>query len=297
MKKKYLFIFMFINIFFITNVYGAQYQLGAFYGFQTTNVSSTTITKECTDFVGMCSVSKPISPNFSPICNTEKCYIRFAFTSSFRINAVDGKTWNVQNISTFAQIYSDNRYNPCELDNGKITCLVPNNKPISYIEFKFFSFDNYINYQDWEAYTAGLWFEPYEIEVFDLPANEQENFDELMNNDSTSYNSGIENIVGNTQLPNNSGLFDVLSSLSSFVGNLSASGSCSAISVPIPFTTQNLRLPCMTTEVYAPNFPEILVIWQLIVRGIVYYYIIVNLLKLLKDTIDPFSMKLEVLDL
>ena len=294
--KKYLFIFfMIINIFFITNVYGAQYELGPFYSFQTTTIPASYFTESCSSNQ-MCSKSLPISPNFSPICNTDRCYIRFAFTSTFR-NSNSGTNIYLENISTFAQIYSDNRYNPCELDSGKLTCLVPNNKPISYIEFKWFSFHASTTGGGYQNYTAGIWFEPYELEVFDMPSNQQQNFEQIMNNDSSSFNSGIENIAGNTNVPNNSGLFDILSTLSSFTSNLSASGACSRITIPIPFTNQNVVLPCMTTEIYSVQFPELLVIWQLIVRGVVYYYIIVNFLKLLKETIDPFSMKLEVLDL
>ena len=260
----------------------------------------------------LCNRSTPINNSFTIYNNTESnVFIKFPAIVSFvsRTGINHGGTTGTlfQENNAFVQIYVGNKYYPCEIENGQATCLIPTQKSATYIEFKYNS--------AYGSIDANFWFELYEIQVFKQPSDvsdivnninvsqnlemqqQQQQHQEIMENNPNSFNNGIESIASNTSLPNNSGLFDVLSSLSSFVGNLSASGSCTAISVPIPFTNQNLRLPCMTTEVYYPNFPEILAIWQLIVRGIVYYYIIVNMLKLLKDTIDPFSMKLEVLDL
>ena len=121
---------------------------------------------------------------------------------------------------------------------------------------------------------------------------------QVINNTNTGNNAtDFSNSVNGNTLPNNSHAFDILSGLQSLINGLQPSGSCSRISVPIPFTNQTLILPCMTTDVYSVHFPEIVVIWQLIVRGIAYYYILVNILRLVKETIDPFNFKLEVMDL
>lgn len=292
--KKYLFIFMIINIFFLTNVYAAQYELGSFYGFQTTGVPQSSFTKTCVSN-SMCSHSVEISPTFKPVCNTDSCYIRFAFTATFKTNNINMNA-DLQNISTFAQIYSNNRYNPCEIDSGKLTCMVPNNKSISYIEFKWFDFFTTTSNGSL-TYSAGIWFEPYEIEVFDLPANQTEQNQIINNTDTSSNSTDFNNTVNSATLPNNSHGFDILGSLQDLINGINVSGSCRRISVPIPFVNKTLTLPCMTTDVYSVHFPEIVVIWQLIVRGLGYYYILVNILKLIKETIDPFNFKLEVLDL
>ena len=302
--KKY-FLLLLISFFVFPCIVNASYTMGDFVSNQTTGNAGVTIHNNGSNCNGaLCTVNNPVASPFKVTCGDDtSCFIKFPAVPGY-INNAQG---NFQLEGQVLQIYAGGRYNICEIDQGIATCLIPANQNVTYVEFK---------YNNIYTTMAGiLWYEMYEIQVFKQPGDiaglinninttqnleiqqQQQQHQEIMENNPSSYNSGIENIASNTQLPNNSGLFDVLSSLSSFVGNLSASGSCTAISVPIPFTNQNLRLPCMTTEVYYPNFPEILAIWQLIVRGIVYYYIIVNMLKLLKDTIDPFSMKLEVLDL
>lgn len=127
---------------------------------------------------------------------------------------------------------------------------------------------------------------------------QQQQQNQVINNTNTGTNaSDFSNVVNNNTLPNNSHAFDILGGLQSLINGLQPSGSCSRITVPIPFTNQTLILPCMTTDVYSVHFPEIVVIWQLLVRGIGYYYILVNILRLVKETIDPFNFKLEVMDL
>lgn len=127
---------------------------------------------------------------------------------------------------------------------------------------------------------------------------DEQNQNQIINNTDTSSNSNdFANTINNFSIPNNSHAFDILGGLQGFINGLSVSSSCRRLTIPIPFINQNLTLPCMTTDVYSVYFPEIVVIWQLIVRGLVYYYIIVNILRLIKETIDPFNFKLEVMDL
>lgn len=136
------------------------------------------------------------------------------------------------------------------------------------------------------------------INAINNQTQQQQQQNQIVNNTDSSGNaSDFNSVVNNATLPNSSHGFDILGSLQIFISGINVSGSCNRISVPIPFTNQTLTLPCMTTDVYSVHFPEIVVIWQLIVRGLGYYYILVNILKLIKETIDPFNFKLEVMDL
>lgn len=312
--KKYLFIFMIINIFFITNVNA---------------VANSDIVNQTYISLSYSGLNNQRQNCSASGINGLNCEVKLELPTG--TTNIDLNSYNVIMITPFIQI------NQTETHLTGSSVSYTNNDEIYYLSFRSMIefYDGPTSYCDMTDSTMicrlngsnikGVYIQiinPYvqisagshdsiNLSGFigtnavignyaglsDIFQQNQNQHQEIMQNDPTNFNNGIESITGNTQLPNNSGLFDVLSSLSSFVGNLSASGSCSPISIPIPFTTQNLRLPCMTTEVYAPNFPELLAIWQLIVRGLVYYYIIVNMLKLLKDTIDPFSMKLEVLDL
>ena len=120
---------------------------------------------------------------------------------------------------------------------------------------------------------------------------------EIVNDDTSGNANDFNSDINNFSVPNDSHAFDILGSLQSFVGNIQVSGSCTRVSVPIPFTDKSFTLPCMTTDVYSVHFRELVIIWQLICRGVGYYYILVNVLKLVKETLDPFNFKLEVLDL
>lgn len=305
--KKYLFIFMIINIFFIINVYADNFLVTptdlyvnyTSYGQRQESINSTSV------------LGNAWFVNSNSTGNSGATAIKASYY--YDLSSYD---YDYFSVSVYTQSHTGN----IAINFDSIACesvnspagFTTNSSPhgiISTFICQNTKKQDFINIFSINNYGDKIWIGQYisfyddknsatiQAAINNQTQQQQQQHQQIMQNDPTTYNNGIESIAGNTQLPNNSGLFDVLSSLSSFVGNLSASGSCSAISVPIPFTTQNLRLPCMTTEVYAPNFPELLAIWQLIVRGLVYYYIIVNMLKLLKDTIDPFSMKLEVLDL
>lgn len=136
------------------------------------------------------------------------------------------------------------------------------------------------------------------VNAINNQTQQQQQQNQIINNTDTSSNSNdFASTINNFSMPNDSHAFDILGGLQNFIGGLSVSSSCRRLTIPIPFTNQNLTLPCMTTDVYSVHFPQIVVIWQLIVRGLVYYYIIVNILRLIKETIDPFNFKLEVMDL
>ena len=235
--------------------------------------------------------------------------INFDFTG---INQ-DYITFNFKSYNTMPQGY---------LSIEGLTCeAVPNTVPsqVSYIQLVSYGFvcpnphqsDVWVSYEvgDQGTATYDLWW-PKSIAAYDdantaqiitsinNQTNQQDAQNQIINNTNTGNNaSDFSNVVNNNTLPNNSHAFDILGGLQSFINGLQPSGSCSRISVPIPFTNQTLILPCMTTDVYSVHFPEIVVIWQLLVRGIAYYYILVNILRLVKETIDPFNFKLEVMDL
>lgn len=75
-----------------------------------------------------------------------------------------------------------------------------------------------------------------------------------------------------------------------------STGTCSAIVLPLPFVDEDLTLPCMY-PIYDENFGDLIDFYQLIVNGIVSYWIIVKLLAMVKQFNDPKENKIEVLDL
>lgn len=91
------------------------------------------------------------------------------------------------------------------------------------------------------------------------------------------------------------GLSDIISTPLYAIKKINT-GVCSSLEIPIPYTNKNISLPCMTT-VYENNMPEILNIWQIVTNGLISYYIILDLFRIVKSFKEPEEDKIEVVDL
>lgn len=91
------------------------------------------------------------------------------------------------------------------------------------------------------------------------------------------------------------GLSDIISTPLYAIKKINT-GVCTPLEIPIPYTNKNISLPCMTT-VYENNMPEILNIWQIVTNGIISYYIILDLFRIVKSFKEPEEDKIEVVDL
>jgi len=96
---------------------------------------------------------------------------------------------------------------------------------------------------------------------------------------------------------NTFGLTSILTAPITILTNLStAEYTCTAVIVPLPFIDSNLTLPCMNSY-YTTYMGSLYTIWQTVINGIVSYWVIVNLLKMVKDAKDPQKDQIEVLKL
>ena len=210
-------------------------------------------------------------------------------------NYMQQETHQVLNLTIYGYINYDNggQHN-CMYDGSNFVCPYEKGKRIINVSFKVANMSYGVNM----SARVGITYFYANLINSQSIINSIDNQTDIISNDDTSGNaSGFSSDINNFNIPNDSHAFDILGSLNNFIGNIQVSGACSRISVPIPFTDKNFVLPCMTTDVYSVHFREIVVIWQLICRGVGYYYILVNVLKLVKETLDPFNFKLEVLDL
>ena len=91
------------------------------------------------------------------------------------------------------------------------------------------------------------------------------------------------------------GLSSIITIPLSTIQSLSSS-SCISLDIPIPFTNDNITLPCMS-ELYDAHAHDIFVLWKIVSFGIISYYICIDIFKMVKGFKDPESDKVEVLDL
>lgn len=116
-----------------------------------------------------------------------------------------------------------------------------------------------------------------------------------INNDNVddannSANSFFESFEGNDY-----GLSDVITMPLSYITKIS-SAQCSPLTVPIPFVNQNAELPCMYS-IYQQYFGSFLSVYQVITTGFIAYWVFINTFAMVRGFSNPFSDKVEVLEL
>lgn len=96
---------------------------------------------------------------------------------------------------------------------------------------------------------------------------------------------------------NTFGLTSIITAPISILTNLStASYTCEPVELPLPFLSTDLELPCMGSY-YTTYLGDLYTLWQTVINGLVAYWVVVNLLKMVKDAKDPQKDQIEVLNL
>lgn len=96
---------------------------------------------------------------------------------------------------------------------------------------------------------------------------------------------------------NTFGLTAILTAPITILNNLATSEyTCNTVNLPLPFIGGDLPLPCMQSY-YTTYMGGLYTVWQTVINGIVAYYVIVGLLKMVKDAKDPQKDQVEVLKL
>lgn len=91
------------------------------------------------------------------------------------------------------------------------------------------------------------------------------------------------------------GLTSVITAPLTFIQSLT-SKTCSPLTLPLPYVSRNLELPCMTT-IYQEHFGSFLSLYQTITFGIISYWVVVRIFNLVKDFKNPDHDEIEVMDL
>lgn len=93
----------------------------------------------------------------------------------------------------------------------------------------------------------------------------------------------------------NYGLTSVISAPLSLINSITSS-TCSEFSAPLPFVSENLTLPCMSS-IYSNYFGALYTLYQNVMFGVVSYWICIKIMFIVKGFKDPDSDKIEVMDL
>lgn len=145
-----------------------------------------------------------------------------------------------------------------------------------------------------QSFTLGF-YNGVKYQQFDtLPTSSDiENF--YNNNSLDSLNNGsLLSYFTNFSI-NDHGLSSVVLKPIDFLNHLTNS-TCSPVEFPLPHTDKVLTLPCIR-PLFELYLPSVFQLYQLIVSGLIFYRIGIDLFRLIKNLFNPENDKIEVVDL
>ena len=130
--------------------------------------------------------------------------------------------------------------------------------------------------------------------ISSINSNTQDIKDSLNSDNTSGAESSAEDFVDNSAFDDNTGLSAIISMPLTFVNTLSSA--CSPISLTIPYMDYQFQLPCIQSIVnhYAP---ALVVIIKVVVNGLIIYWIMLDIFKIVKNAKNPDDDRIEVLEL
>ena len=116
-----------------------------------------------------------------------------------------------------------------------------------------------------------------------------------LNNDNVDESLSEADGFFNGFTTNTHGLTGIITAPLNAIQSLT-SKTCSPLVLPIPFVDKDLTLPCMR-KIYTDNFGGFMNLYDVIIIGIVSYWVLVRIFTLVKDFKNPDHDEVEVVDL
>lgn len=125
---------------------------------------------------------------------------------------------------------------------------------------------------------------------------QQQQTQQTITNDNTDESQSTANSFFSGFTSNTHGLTGIISAPLTAIQSLT-SKTCSPLVLPLPFMeNQNLTLPCMRA-IYEEHFGDFMNLYDVIILGIVSYWIMVRVFAMVKDFKNPDHDEIEVVDL
>ena len=118
---------------------------------------------------------------------------------------------------------------------------------------------------------------------------------DTLNNDNVDESLTQADSFFNDFTTNTHGLTGIITAPLNAIQSLT-SKSCSPLILPLPFVNENLTLPCMR-QIYTEHFGSFMNLYDVIIIGIVSYWVLVRIFTLVKDFKNPDHDEIEVVDL
>ena len=118
---------------------------------------------------------------------------------------------------------------------------------------------------------------------------------DTLNNDNVDESLTEADDFFNGFTTNTHGLTGIITAPLNAIQSLT-SKTCSPLVLPIPFVDKDLTLPCMR-QIYTEHFGGFMNLYDVIIIGIVSYWVLVRIFTLVKDFKNPDHDEIEVVDL
>lgn len=122
-----------------------------------------------------------------------------------------------------------------------------------------------------------------------------DNVNSSINNDNVSEAESKATDFFNNFSTNTHGLTGIITAPLNAISSITSS-TCSPLVLPLPFVDEDLTLPCMR-PIYEEFFGDFMTLYDIIVLGIVSYWIVVRIFSLVKDFKNPEHDEVEVMEL
>lgn len=238
------------------------------------------------------------APGSTATCSSNGCY------SCHKYFNYDGiETTNISNLyinPTLHYYYNDaDYYVPCTFNAGQdYMFYCPLRKDYDPVDFRLD-----IKSKDYISYNVGLngfkyYYNNESTDIVNgltgMQQHQQQTNSIISDNNISGANtatnnalSGINNSVNNT-LDSSINANTLNTLLTGFVNQLSNS-TCTPITLPIPFTTENIVLPCLGTE-FSQRIPVIWSLYELIITGVIVLRFWQHAVEFILNVLDPYHI-------
>lgn len=122
-----------------------------------------------------------------------------------------------------------------------------------------------------------------------------DNVNTTINNDNVSEAENKATSFFNSFSTNTHGLTSIITAPLNAISSIT-SATCSPLVLPLPFVDEDLTLPCMR-PIYEQFFGDFMTLYDIVILGVVSYWIVVRIFSLVKDFKNPEHDEVEVMEL
>lgn len=119
--------------------------------------------------------------------------------------------------------------------------------------------------------------------------------DDTINNDNVDgANSQVDNLLNNSNFSDSSGIQSIINAPLNFINGLT--NTCSPINLTIPYIDKPVQIPCIKQELNN-HIPLVVPVLSTAINGFIIYRILLDLVRIIKNSRNPDDDRIEVLDL